>query len=186
MKILTPPLTPQEIATLKTGDYLYISGILYTARDTAHKRFVSLLQQGQTLPIDLRGQIIFYAGPSPQKPGRVIGSVGPTTSYRMDAYTPTLLAETGLAGMIGKGKRNEAVRAAIAQYNAVYFAATGGAAALLSQCVIDAEVVLYPELGPEAVRKLTVKEFPVVVVNDIYGHDLYEEAIEEWNTEEKD
>ena len=181
--IITPPLTDEVVAALHSGDTVYITGVIYTARDAAHKRLCDLLAAGEPLPVELRGQIIYYAGPAPTKPGHAIGSVGPTTSYRMDAYAPTLMAEAGLRGMIGKGKRNEAVREAIKQYRGVYFGATGGAAALLAGCVKSAEVILYPELGPEAVRRLEVVEFPVTVINDMYGRDLYAEAVTRWNTE---
>ncbi|MEE0776551.1 MAG: Fe-S-containing hydro-lyase, partial [Bacillota bacterium] len=162
---------------------VYITGTIYTARDAAHKRLVDLIEAGEELPIDLKGQIIYYAGPAPSKPGKPIGSVGPTTSYRMDAYAPTLMREKGLKGMIGKGKRNEEVKKAIKETCAVYFGATGGAAALLSQCVKSAEVIFYPELGPEAVRRLEVEEFPVTVINDTKGRDLYESAVKLFNTE---
>lgn len=181
--ILTPPLQRSDLAKLRAGDTVYISGTIYTARDAAHKRLVELTNKGEKLPLDLQGQIIYYAGPAPNKPGKPIGSIGPTTSYRMDAYAPTLIAQEGLRGMIGKGKRNEDVRKAISEYGAVYFGATGGAAALLSKCVKKAEVILYPELGPEAVRRLEVVEFPVTVINDIHGTDLYDEAIKLYNTE---
>lgn len=171
--ILTPPLQEDELKKLRIGDRVYISGIIYTARDAAHKRLVDLIKEGKELPIDLQGQIIYYAGPAPNKPGRPIGSIGPTTSYRMDAYAPVLIKEKGLRGMIGKGKRNDAVIDAIKTYHAVYFGATAGAAALLAQCVKEAEVILYPELGPEAVRRLVVEKFPVTVINDTLGQDLY-------------
>ncbi len=174
--VLTPPLKEEDLAKLRIGDQVYISGVIYTARDAAHKRLVDLIEEGQELPIDLKGQIIYYAGPSPNKPGKPIGSIGPTTSYRMDAYAPILIKEKGLRGMIGKGKRNAAVVDAIKEHKAIYFGATGGAAALLAQCVIEAEVILYPELGPEAVRRLVVEKFPVTVVNDTLGQDLYLEG----------
>lgn len=183
--ILRPPLTREDLAPLKAGDTVYITGVIYTARDAAHKRLVELTERGEKLPIDLQGQIIYYAGPAPNKPGKPIGSIGPTTSYRMDAYAPALIAKEGLRGMIGKGKRNDDVKRAIKEYGAVYFGATGGAAALLSRCVKSAEVVLYPELGPEAVRRLEVEEFPVTVIDDIHGRDLYEEAIKLYNREVK-
>ncbi len=174
--ILTPPLKEEDLEKLRIGDRVYISGVIYTARDAAHKRLVDLIEEGQELPIDLKGPIISYAGPSPNKPGKPIGSIGPTTSYRMDAYAPTLIKEKGLRGMIGKGKRNAAVVDAIKTHKAIYFGATGGAAALLAQCVKEAEVILYPELGPEAVRRLVVEKFPVTVVNDTLGQDLYLEG----------
>ncbi|MDO4542391.1 MAG: Fe-S-containing hydro-lyase [Bacillota bacterium] len=183
--ILTPPLKYEDLEQLKAGDVVYITGVIYTARDAAHKRLVELTEKGEKLPIDLNGQIIYYAGPAPTKPGQAIGSVGPTTSYRMDPYAPPLIAKEGLRGMIGKGKRNSEVKTAIRKYGAIYFGATGGAAALLSRCVKKAEVILYPELGPEAVRRLEVENFPVTVINDVHGADLYQEAVKEYNTEEK-
>lgn len=180
---LTPPLCDADIKKLKIGDQVLITGTIYTARDTAHKRFCTLLVEGKELPIELAGQIIYYAGPAPTKPGQAIGSVGPTSSYRMDAYAPTLIKAAGLKGMIGKGKRNDEVKKAIVEECAVYFGATGGAAALLGKCVKKAEVILYPELGPEAVRRLTVENFPVIVINDVYGGDLYQEAIRQYHEE---
>lgn len=181
--ILTPPLKDEDLKPLTIGTTVYITGIIYTARDAAHKRLCSLVEKGEPLPFDLKGQIIYYAGPAPNKPGKPIGSIGPTTSYRMDSYAPTLIEKEGLKGMIGKGKRNDEVKKSIKEHCAVYFGATGGAAALLSQCVKEAEVILYPELGPEAVRKLTVENFPVTVINDVHGGDLYEEAIKKYNEE---
>ncbi|HIZ78003.1 MAG TPA: Fe-S-containing hydro-lyase [Firmicutes bacterium] len=181
--VLTPPLDNEKLKKLKIGDTVYITGTIYTARDAAHKRLVDLIAAGEELPIDLAGQIIYYAGPAPNKPGKPIGSIGPTTSYRMDAYAPTLMRRKGLKGMIGKGKRSDEVKQAMKETCAVYFGATGGAAALLSQCVKSAEVILYPELGPEAVRRLEVEDFPVTVINDVHGNDLYEAAIEQYNTE---
>lgn len=175
--ILTPPLKDDELRKLRTGDTVFITGTIYTARDAAHKRICDLLADGKELPFDLEGQIIYYAGPAPAKPGAVIGSIGPTSSYRMDAYAPILMEKAGLKGMIGKGKRNDEVKAAIKKHCAVYFGATGGAAALLSKQVKEAEVILYPELGPEAVRRLKVENFPVTVINDVHGGDLYMEAI---------
>lgn len=183
--ILTPPLRTQDLENLKIGDTVYITGVIYTARDAAHKRLVDLVEKGEKLPVDLEGQIIYYAGPAPNKPGQPIGSIGPTTSYRMDPYAPTLIAKEGLKGMIGKGKRSDEVKAAVKEYGAVYFGATGGAAALLSRCVKKAEVILYPELGPEAVRRLEVEEFPVTVINDVKGGDLYIEAVKVYNKETK-
>ncbi len=172
MKIGTP-LSDEVVAQLHAGDSVLISGTIYVARDAAHKRLVAALEAGQPLPFDVRGQIIYYMGPSPAKPGRPIGSAGPTTSYRMDPYTPALL-EAGLKGMIGKGNRGDEVRAALVHWRAVYFASIGGAAALIAQAVRAAEVIAYPELGPEAVQRLEVEELPAIVINDIYGGDAYE------------
>lgn len=182
-KYITLPLTDEAVSDLKIGDVVYLTGTLYTARDAAHKRLCDLIVTGDSLPFDLHGQVIFYAGPAPQKPGQAIGSVGPTTSYRMDPFAPILMREAGLKGMIGKGKRNEAVKVALKENNAVYFGATGGVAALLSKCVSKADVILYPELGPEAVRRLEVKNFPVIVVNDAHGGDLYQEEMKKYNEE---
>jgi fumarate hydratase subunit beta len=175
MRRLTAPLGEEKIVNLKTGEQILLSGILYTARDAAHKRMVEALDKGEPLPFDIKGQVIYYVGPTPAKPGQVIGSAGPTTSSRMDAYTPRLL-EAGLKGMIGKGKRSQGVVEAIKKYKAFYLAAAGGAGALLSKRIKKAEVVAYEDLGPEAIYRLEVEDFPVVVVNDIYGNDLYEEA----------
>ena len=176
---LTTPLTDEDVSKLKAGDIVYLNGILYTARDAAHKRLVDLILNGEELPFDLKGAVIYYVGPTPPKPGEPIGSAGPTTSYRMDPYAPILI-EHGLKGMIGKGKRNEAVREACVKHKAVYFGATGGAAALIAKAIKKAEVIAYPELGPEAVRRIEVEDFPVVVVNDVYGNDLYEEGRKLW------
>jgi len=158
---------------LETG--VLINGVIYTGRDAAHKRLVELVDRGQPLPFDIRGQIIYYVGPTPPKPGMPIGAAGPTSSYRMDPYAPILM-DKGLKGMIGKGVRGKAVVDAMKKYKAVYFAATGGAGALISKTIKKAEVVAYEELGTEAVRRLEVKDFPAIVVNDIYGNDLYEEG----------
>ncbi len=176
---LKTPLNDEDVTKLKAGDIVYLSGTMYTARDAAHKRFVDLMTDGEELPFDLEGTVIYYVGPTPPKPGEVIGSAGPTTSYRMDPYAPTLI-EHGLKGMIGKGKRNEAVKNACKKYKAVYFGATGGAAALISKTIKKAEIIAYPELGPEAVRRIEVEDFPVVVINDIYGNDLYDEGRKLW------
>ena len=172
-KRITTPLTDQVIEELHTGEKVFVSGVIYTARDTAHKRLIALLDQGKALPFEIRGQIIYYVGPSPAKLGRPIGSAGPTTSGRMDVYTPHLLAQ-GLKGMIGKGARSPEVREAIRQHRAVYLGATGGAGALLSQSIKKAETIAFAELGPEAIRRLEVENFPVVVINDCFGNDLYE------------
>jgi fumarate hydratase subunit beta len=170
---LTAPITDDSVLEkLKAGDLVLISGVIYTARDAAHKRIVEALDRGEEPPFDLKGQIIYYAGPAPAKPGRPIGSVGPTTSYRMDPYAPRLL-EVGLKGMIGKGSRSKEVIEAIKKFKGVYFGAVGGAAAYLARCVKSAEIIAYEDLGPEAVRRLVVVDFPAFVVNDIYGNDLY-------------
>lgn len=170
---LTPPLTDEVIKSLVTGDQILVRGVIFTARDSAHKRLMELLAAGQELPVDFRGQILYYVGPSPARPGRVIGAAGPTTSSRMDAYTPTML-KLGLKAMIGKGKRSPEVIAALKEHSAVYLGATGGAGALISKCIIAAEVVAFPDLGPEAIHKLVVQDFPAVVVNDCHGGDLYD------------
>ena len=175
MKNLKVPLSDSDIADLKAGEQILLSGTIYTARDAAHKRMVEALDRGEPLPLDIKGQVIYYVGPTPAKPGQVIGSAGPTTSSRMDVYTLRLLNE-GLKGMIGKGKRSAEVVEAITKNRAVYFAAAGGAGALLSKKIKKAEVVAYVDLGPEAIYRLEVEEFPVIVVNDISGNDLYKEA----------
>ena len=167
------PLTKGAAAELKAGDYVYLTGTIYTARDAAHKRMQEALERGERLPIEPENNVIYYMGPSPARPGRVIGSAGPTTSGRMDKYTPALL-DLGLKGMIGKGKRSEAVRDAVMRNGAVYFAAVGGAGALLSHAVVSSEVVAYEDLGTEAVRRLEVRAFPVIVVMDGAGNNLYE------------
>lgn len=176
---LTTPLTDEMINNLHSGQQVLINGKLYTGRDAAHKRMVELLANDQPLPIDLSGQIIYYVGPTPARPGQVIGAAGPTTAGRMDAYTPLLL-EKGLKGMIGKGMRSPEVKEAMIKHRCVYFAAVGGAAALISKCIKQARVVAYPELGPEAIYELVVEDLPVVVVNDIYGGDLYQEGIKKY------
>lgn len=173
---LTTPLTKEDVEKLRIGQSVLLNGKLYTGRDAAHKKLVELLDKGEELPFDLKDQVIYYVGPSPTKPGNVIGSAGPTTSGRMDAYAPRLMAE-GLTGMIGKGKRLPEVIKAMKQHKAVYFAAVGGAAALISKKIKSCKVIAYPELGPEAIHELEVEDFPVVVVNDALGGDLYEEGI---------
>ena len=175
MQKITSPISADVIKSLKAGDQVLISGVIYVGRDAAHKRLVEALDRGDKLPFDLRGQTIYYMGPSPTKPGHVIGSAGPTTSGRMDAYTPRLLA-AGLKAMIGKGSRSEAVKEAIKEHKAVYFAAVGGAAALIARSITKAETIAYEELGPEAILRLEVKGFPAVVINDMYGRDLYQEG----------
>jgi fumarate hydratase subunit beta len=172
---LKTPLNDEDVGKLKIGDRILIRGIIYTGRDAAHKRLFDLLKEGKTLPFDIKGQIIYYVGPTPAKPGQVFGSAGPTTSYRMDAYAPSLI-EKGLKGMIGKGMRSDAVKEAMKKHKAVYFAATGGAGALLAKRVKKAEVVAYEDLGPEAIRRLEVEDLPVIVVNDVRGNDLYIEG----------
>lgn len=174
-KEISPPLTDKDIMTLRAGDSLLISGVIYTARDAAHQKLVQLLDHNEELPFELAGQIIYYVGPTPPKPGRVIGSAGPTTSGRMDVYTPTLLAK-GLKAVIGKGARDHATVKALQQYRGLYLAATGGAGALLAKTIMEVEVLAYPELGPEAIYRLVVEKFPVTVVNDARGNDLYLEG----------
>lgn len=174
-KRITTPLTAEKTKDLKAGDDVLISGVIYTGRDAAHKRLVELVKEGKQLPVDLKDAIIYYVGPAPAKPGQAIGSAGPTTSYRMDAYAPTLL-DLGLKGMIGKGKRSDEVIDAMKRNDAVYFGAIGGAGALLSKCIKKAEIVCYEDLGAEAVRRLEVEDLPVVVVIDKDGNNLYEEG----------
>lgn len=166
------PMTKDYARQLKAGDTVYINGTIYAARDAAHKRLVALINEGKEMPVDFKDQIIYYVGPCPQKPGHVIGSAGPTTSGRMDAYAPKLI-ERGLTGMIGKGLRNEDVVSAMIKYGAVYFGATGGAGALLASCIVSQEIIAFPDLGPEALRRLQVKNFPATVVIDSQGNDLY-------------
>ena len=173
-KHISVPFDSSVSTTLKAGDYVYLTGTIYTARDAAHKRMYEALERGEKLPFDVKNNTIYYMGPSPAREGRPIGSAGPTTASRMDKYAPSLL-DLGLIGMIGKGKRNPAVHEAIVRDKAVYFAAVGGAGALLSKCITTSEVIAYDDLGTEAVRKLTVKDFPVIVVIDSDGRDLYEE-----------
>ncbi len=172
---ITLPADKATIESLKTGDQLLIYGTIYVARDAAHKRIIEALEQGKPLPFSLAGQTIYYMGPSPARPGHIIGSAGPTTSGRMDAYTPALLAQ-GLKVMIGKGERSQVVKKAIKKYKAVYLAAIGGAGAMIAKSIKKCDVIAYPELGAEAVLRLEVVDFPAVVVNDIYGGDLYEEG----------
>ncbi len=176
---LTVPADEETLRELRAGDYVYISGTIYTARDAAHKRMYETILSGGELPFPLLGSFIYYLGPTPAKPGDVIGSAGPTTSSRMDKYTPLLL-EYGLAGMIGKGKRSEEVRQAIRDRKAVYFAAVGGAGALLSKCITSSEVIAYEDLGTEAIRKLTVENLPVIVIIDSQGNNRYETAVEDY------
>lgn len=178
-KYISVPLSNEDAKLLRAGDYVYLSGTIYTARDAAHKRMYEALEKGEALPIDMQNNVIYYMGPSPAREGRAIGSAGPTTASRMDKYAPTLL-DLGLKGMIGKGKRSQEVKDAIVRNGAVYFAAVGGAGALLSRSITESEVIAYDDLGTEAIRKLTVKDFPVVVVIDSEGNNLYETAILEY------
>lgn len=179
---LTTPLSDDDVKKLKIGDKVSLNGIIYTGRDVVHKRLVELVDQEKPLPFDIKGQIIYYVGPSPAKPGQVIGSAGPTTSYRMDAYSPKLIS-IGLKAMIGKGKRGQEVIDAMVKFKAVYFAAVGGAGALIQKTIKKAEVIAYEEMGPEALRRLEVEEFPVIVVNDTYGEDLYQKGMEQYRRE---
>ena len=177
-KIVTP-LTREIVKTLKAGDSCTITGTIYTARDAAHKRLCELVEQGKELPMEIKDAIIYFVGPTPAKPGQAIGSAGPTTSYRMDAYSPTLIS-IGQTGMIGKGKRNDEVVNAMKEHGAVYFGAIGGCGALLSKCIKKAEIVAYEDLGAEAIRKLEVEDFPVVVIIDAEGNNLYESGRKEY------
>ena len=183
-KHLKVPFSGETAKTLKAGDYVYLSGVVYTARDAAHKRMDQALEAGEALPVEWKDQIIYYMGPSPAREGRPIGSAGPTTASRMDKYAPKLLG-LGLRGMIGKGRRSEAVLDAVRKNDAVYFAAIGGAGALLSKCIVSSEVIAYDDLGTEAIRKLEVKEFPVIVVADCEGNNLYESSVEAYRKEWK-
>lgn len=177
--IINAPISKEEAKSLKAGDYIYISGTIYTARDAAHKRMIKTLEEGKELPFDIKENIVYYMGPSPAREGRAIGSAGPTTSSRMDKYTPTLL-DMGMGAMIGKGKRSKDVIDAIIRNRSVYFAAVGGAGALLSKCIKTSEIIAYEDLGTEAVRKLQVEKLPVIVVIDSEGNNLYETAILEY------
>ncbi len=180
-KYMKAPLSAEDAKELNAGDYVYITGTIYTARDAAHKRMYEALERGEKLPLDMENNIIYYMGPSPAREGRPIGSAGPTTASRMDKYAPTLL-DLGLKGMIGKGKRSDAVKDAIVRNGAVYFAAVGGAGALLAQSIKSSEVIAYDDLGTEAIRKLEVENFPVIVVIDAKGNDLYQSAIKKFCT----
>ena len=170
---VTAPMSREQARTLKSGDSVLLSGVIYTARDAAHKRLCELVDQGKELPLDVKDSIIYFVGPTPARPGEAIGSAGPTTSYRMDAYSPTMIRQ-GQTGMIGKGKRNEEVIAAMKEHGAVYFGAIGGCGALLSKCIKKAEVIAYDDLGAEAIRRLEVEDFPVIVIIDSEGNNLYE------------
>ena len=177
---LNTPLKEEEVTKLRAGDEVFLNGAIYTGRDAAHKRLLDLLEKGEDLPFDVKGQIIYYVGPSPAKPGTPIGSCGPTTSYRMDPYAPALM-KIGLKGMIGKGPRGKEVIEAMKRYKAVYFAAVGGAAALIARSVKSSRIVAYEDLGTEAIRELEVEDFPVIVANDVLGNDLYEEGIRKYS-----
>lgn len=179
---ITAPITKETAKTLHAGDYVYITGTIYTARDAAHKRMQETLQRGEALPLEMKENVIYYMGPSPAREGRPIGSAGPTTASRMDKYAPELL-DLGLGAMIGKGKRSQEVKNAIVRNGSVYFAAVGGAGALLSKCILSSEVIAYDDLGTEAIRKLQVKNFPVIVVIDSEGNNLYETAILDYKRE---
>lgn len=182
-KYVSVPLTDEAADSLRAGDYVYLTGTVYTARDAAHKRMQEALDRGEQLPLDMKNNVIYYMGPSPARDGRPIGSAGPTTASRMDKYAPALL-DLGLKGMIGKGKRNREVKDAVVRDGAVYFAAVGGAGALLSRAIVSSEVIAYEDLGTEAIRRLEIKDFPVVVVLDAKGNDLYETAVREYCRED--
>jgi fumarate hydratase subunit beta len=182
IKEVMPPLSDADVESLTAGDRVRITGVLYTARDAAHARLLPLIESGQALPIDVRGQIIYYTGPSPARPGQVVGSIGPTTGGRMDKYTPRLLS-LGLKGTIGKGARSQPVKDALREHKAVYFGAIGGAGAVLARFVKKLEVVAYEDLGTEAIRRLLVEDFPAIVVNDCHGGDLYVDGMKEYARE---
>jgi fumarate hydratase subunit beta len=176
------PVSDDVIEKLRAGDKVFITGTLLTGRDAAHKKLIDLIKEGKQLPVDIKGQLIYYVGPTPARPGKPIGSAGPTTSYRMDSYAPTLHA-LGLKGTIGKGSRSKEVKEALKKNKAVYLAAVGGAGALISKSIEGSEVMAYPELGPEAIIRLKVKDFPCIVINDMYGGDLYEEGKKKYRVE---
>lgn len=180
---ITTPLTEEVVKQLKAGDTVSITGVIYSARDAAHKRMIEALERGEKLPLPIEGAILYYLGPTPAPEGRAIGSAGPTTASRMDKYTPQLL-QLGLKGMVAKGRRSQAVKDAIKENKAVYMAAIGGAGALLSKCIKEAEVIAYDDLGPEAIRKMVVEDFPAVVIADCEGNDLYETAAAEYEIKE--
>jgi fumarate hydratase subunit beta len=179
VKKISTPLTDEIVASLKAGDNILITGVIYSARDAAHKRLCDLIAKGEPLPLEIKGQTIYFMGPSPAKPGQVIGSAGPTTSYRMDSYSPILIAQ-GLKGMIGKGARSTEVVEAMKKHKAVYFAATGGAAALISKSIKKADIVAYEDLGAEAIRRLEVVDFPCIVAQDCHGQNLYEIGVAQY------
>ncbi len=176
---LTTPIKTEVLEKLKIGDQVYITGTIYTGRDAAHKRLVELLKKGEKLPFDIEGQIIYYVGPAPATPGKPIGSAGPTTSYRMDPYTPALL-DAGLKAMIGKGPRNQTVIDSMIKNKAVYFAAVGGAAVVIAKSIKESKIITYEDLGPEAIRKMKVENFPCIVANDMYGNDIYKAGVEQY------
>ena len=176
---LETPLTKEDVEELRTGDVVRLYGVIYTARDAAHARKAEAIENEDPLPFDPEGQVVYFTGPAPARPGHVLGPAGPTTASRMDPYSP-LLIERGLRGMIGKGSRSEAVQKAMREHGCVYFAAIEGTAALLARCVKEAKIIAYEDLGAEAIRRLVVEDFPVVVVNDLYGGDLYEEGRKRW------
>jgi fumarate hydratase subunit beta len=178
------PLKDADLERLRAGDHVLLSGVIYSARDAAHRRMIASLQKGETLPIDVRGQVIYYVGPTPARPGRVIGSAGPTTSMRLDSFTPALL-EAGLKGIIGKGGRGPAVREALKKHKAVYFLAVGGTGALLSQRIKKVDIVAYEDLVTEAVRRMEVEDFPAIVVNDIYGNDLLKQGMAQYRQRDR-
>ena len=178
---LKTPLTDDVVRKLRIGDKVLLSGVIYGARDAAHKRLVEAMDKGEKLPMSLEGAVIYYVGPSPPRPGKVIGAAGPTTAYRMDAYAPRLI-EVGMRGMIAKGKRNDAVKDGMKKHGVAYFGATGGAGALINQCIKAAEVLAYEDLGPEALRRMEVEDFPLIVVGDAEGGDLYIEGRKRWET----
>ncbi len=182
-KHLTLPLSQEDVQSLRAGDTVYLTGPMLTGRDAAHKRLIQLLDEGKPLPVDLRGQAIYYVGPAPAPPGRAVGSAGPTTSGRMDAYTPRLL-KLGLNCMIGKGRRSDAVQKAMQQYGAVYLGAVGGAAALIARSIVTSEVLAYPDLGTEAIHRFTVRDFPAIVLMDAHGGNLYESGPQQYRQEE--
>lgn len=179
IKKITLPLDDGNLKELRAGDQVHLSGTVYTARDAAHQRMFEAIEKGEDLPFDIKGQVIYYVGPTPAKPGQVIGSAGPTTSSRMDKYTPKLL-EMGLKGMIGKGYRSEEVKKAIVEHQAIYFAAVGGSAALISKAIKEVETIAYEDLGTEAIWKMRIENFPVIVIHDIYGSDQYRDGIRQF------
>jgi len=179
---ITTPVSDEVIEKMRAGDKVFISGYILTGRDSAHKKLIDLIKEGKALPVEVKGQFIYYVGPTPARPGKPIGSAGPTTSYRMDSYAPTLHA-LGLKGTIGKGARSKEVKEALKKHKAVYLASVGGAGALISKSIVGSEVVAYPELGPEAIIRLKVQDFPAIVINDMYGGDLYEQGKKKYRVE---